>query len=129
MRYGLSIIGLVAVAALVGADVPVSAGNGALSEGASRKDVVAALGAPTLRRGTIRNDHGQLVEVWEYWDGDSWEPIPTDGVPNTFVGNEARYTIQDPLAVGTWYRRVRAGVVGIGNPGFDSGFDSGFDID
>jgi hypothetical protein len=48
---------------------------------------------------------------WEYWDGDSWEPIPQDGVPNTYCGNEARYTIQDPLANGTYYRRVRAGVI------------------
>lgn len=48
---------------------------------------------------------------WEYWDGDSWEPIPAAGVPNTFSGNEARYTVQNPLSQATWYRRVRAGVI------------------
>lgn len=73
MRNALYIIGLLAVAALVGADVSGSAGGGAVAEGASRKDVLAALGAPTLKRGAIRNDQGQLVEVWEYWGGESAE--------------------------------------------------------
>jgi hypothetical protein len=48
---------------------------------------------------------------WEYWDGDSWEPIPDGGVPNTFSGNDARYAVQTPLSQATWYRRVRAGVI------------------
>jgi len=48
---------------------------------------------------------------WEYWDGDSWEPIPDSGVLGTFGGNEARYTVQSPLTQTTWYRRVRAGVI------------------
>ena len=46
---------------------------------------------------------------WEYWDGDSWEPVPATGLPSAFAGNEARYTVQTPLSAGTWYRRVRAG--------------------
>lgn len=48
---------------------------------------------------------------WEYWDGDSWESVPQSGVPAAFAGNEARYTLQSPLANGTYYRRVRAGVI------------------
>jgi len=48
---------------------------------------------------------------WEYWDDAAWQPIPQDGVPNTYCGNEARYTIQTPLENGTWHRRVRAGVI------------------
>jgi hypothetical protein len=47
---------------------------------------------------------------WEYWDGDSWEPIPASGVPNSFSGNEARFTLPTALDAGLWYRRVRAGV-------------------
>ena len=48
---------------------------------------------------------------WEYWDGDSWEPIPASGMPSSAAGNNARYTVQSPLAQNTWYRRVRAGVI------------------
>lgn len=48
---------------------------------------------------------------WEYWDGGGWQPIPSGGVPNTYSGNEARYTVQSPLSQATWYRRVRAGVI------------------
>ena len=48
---------------------------------------------------------------WEYWDGGGWQAIPDGGVPNTYAGNEARYAIQSPLSQGTWYRRVRAGVI------------------
>lgn len=47
---------------------------------------------------------------WEYWDGDSWEPVPVGGVSQSFAGNEARLTISNPLATGEWFRRVRAGV-------------------
>ena len=46
---------------------------------------------------------------WEYWDGGAWQPFPAGGVANTYAGNEARHTVQTPLAGGTWYRRVRAG--------------------
>jgi hypothetical protein len=48
---------------------------------------------------------------WEYWDGGQWLAVPQDGVSNAYCGNEARYTIQTPLTNGTWYRRVRAGVI------------------
>lgn len=48
---------------------------------------------------------------WEYWNGSSWQPIPQGGVSPSFSGNEARYTVQTPLASGTWFRRVRAGVI------------------
>ena len=46
---------------------------------------------------------------WEYYDGDSWEPFPAAGVPNTYSGNQARYTVQTDLTLTTWYRRVRGG--------------------
>ena len=46
---------------------------------------------------------------WEYWDGGGWQAVPASGMPAAYAGNEARYTISDPLASGTWYRRVRAG--------------------
>jgi hypothetical protein len=48
---------------------------------------------------------------WEYWTGSAWAAVPATGVPSSFAGNEARYTIQTPLAAGTWSRRVRAGTV------------------
>jgi hypothetical protein len=58
----------------------------------------------------VWTSHSDLAG-WEYWDGDSWESVPQGGVPNTYCGNEARYTIQTPLSEGTYYRRVRAGVI------------------
>ena len=48
---------------------------------------------------------------WQYWDGGGWQAVPDGGVPNTYSGNEARYTVQSPLSQATWYRRVRAGVI------------------
>lgn len=59
---------------------------------------------------TIWKSHSDLTG-WEFWDGDSWEPVPQSGVPASYGGNEARYTVQSPLASGTYYRRVRAGVI------------------
>ena len=47
---------------------------------------------------------------WEYFDG-AWQGVPQSGVPEMFVGNEARYTMQVPLSAGTWFRRVRTGVI------------------
>ena len=52
-----------------------------------------------------------VLTGWEYWDGGSWQPVPQAGVSNTYCGNEARYNVQSPLANGTYYRRVRAGVI------------------
>jgi hypothetical protein len=47
---------------------------------------------------------------WEYEAGGTvWTPVPSTGVPSTEAGNDVRYTVQSPLAAGTWYRRVRAG--------------------
>lgn len=48
---------------------------------------------------------------WEYWNGGSWVPVPVEGVSNTYAGNEARHTLQLPLAAGSWYRRVRGGQI------------------
>jgi hypothetical protein len=46
---------------------------------------------------------------WQYWNGTAWVAHPSTGVPPQYSGNEARFTISDPLAAGTWYRRVRRG--------------------
>jgi len=68
-------------------------------------DRVATFDSPELRR-----IHSILDPGWEYWDG-AWVPMSSLGVDPAFAGNEARYTIVDPLLGGTWYRRVRAGVI------------------
>jgi hypothetical protein len=69
-------------------------------------DRVATFDSPDLR--VVRSSLDPAG--WEYWDG-SWIPIPRGGVDPVFAGSEARYTIVDPLPGGTWYRRVRAGVI------------------
>lgn len=48
---------------------------------------------------------------WEYWNGSGWAAVPVGGVSSSFAGNEARHTPPSPLTSGTYYRRVRAGVV------------------
>jgi hypothetical protein len=68
-------------------------------------DTAATFDTANLR--TKRSDLDQTS--WDYWDGDSWEPVPVGGVAVDYVGNEARYTVETPLASGTWYRRVKAG--------------------
>jgi hypothetical protein len=68
-------------------------------------DQVATFDSPELRVIRSADQAG-----WEYWDG-AWLPIPQAGVDPSFAGNEARYTIQDPLVGGVWFRRVRAGVI------------------
>jgi len=55
---------------------------------------------------TYRSDSDQTN--WTYYDGDSWEAVPAGGVPITYIGNDARYTVTSALSSGTWYRRVRA---------------------
>lgn len=57
---------------------------------------------------TIRSDQAQTG--WQFWDDAQWQDVPVGGVAVDYAGNEARYTVQQPLAAGTWYRRVRAGV-------------------
>lgn len=83
MRYALSIVAIAAAAALVAADVSGPGAGGSADAGASRKEVVAALGAPTMRRGTVRSNDGELVEVWEYWDR-----VSADGRWYYFIGDE-----------------------------------------
>ncbi|TFG81598.1 MAG: hypothetical protein E4H19_14380 [Chromatiales bacterium] len=48
---------------------------------------------------------------WDYWNGSGWAAVTGAGVPQSFAGNEARYTVQTPLTMTTWFRRVRAGVI------------------
>jgi len=68
-------------------------------------DTSAAFNTGDLRE--IRSDLSQVG--WDFWNGAGWEPVAPTGVPAAYVGNEARYTVQTPLATGTWFRRVRAG--------------------
>jgi len=70
-------------------------------------DTVPTLDGVDLRVFTSSSD----LTGWEFWDGDSWEPIPQSGVPAIYCGNEARYALQAPLTNGTWYRCVKAGVI------------------
>ena len=37
-----------------------------ISLGMSKKEVLSALGKPTVAKGAIRNKYAQIVEVWEY---------------------------------------------------------------
>ncbi len=37
-----------------------------ISLGMSKKEVLAALGKPTVAKGAIRNKYAQIIEVWEY---------------------------------------------------------------
>jgi hypothetical protein len=46
---------------------------------------------------------------FEYWDGDSWEPIPAAGVSSAYYGNNAR--IELTLTDGNKYWRVQGGAV------------------
>lgn len=48
---------------------------------------------------------------WEYWNGSAWVAIPSGGVPNTYSGNQARYTPPVALSATTYYRRIRGRVV------------------
>jgi len=46
---------------------------------------------------------------WEYYNGAAWVAVPATGVPNTYSGNEARFS-PPTLATATWFRRIRGGV-------------------
>lgn len=64
----------------------------------------------TFDGGDLRTyDTSEDTTGWEYWDGDSWEPM-TAPLAASWVGSEARFTVPIALAQGTWYRRVRGGV-------------------
>jgi hypothetical protein len=66
--------------------------------------------ANTFDTGNLRTlDSSTDQTNWAYWDGDSWEALPSDGLPIAMAGNEVRYTVTSALSSATWYRRVRAG--------------------
>jgi len=44
---------------------------------------------------------------FQFWDGDSWETYPTNGVSSDYSGNQAR--VQVSLSEGTKHWRVRGG--------------------
>jgi hypothetical protein len=46
----------------------------------------------------------------EYWDGDSWEAFPSNGVSQTYVGNQVRLTVSSLEASDKWWR-VRGCIV------------------
>lgn len=71
MRCALTLISLLAATALSLSSDTRPVELKAVDTGASKKEVRAALGAPTVRRGIVRNSRDQLVEVWEYWSGAS----------------------------------------------------------
>lgn len=67
--------------------------------------------ANTFNTGDLRDVRSDLDQTgWDFWNGTAWEAVTGTGVPNSYAGNEARYTVQTPLSSETWYRRVRAGV-------------------
>ena len=49
---------------------------------------------------------------WEYFDGADWVAFPAAGVDTAYAGNDCRFTVSVPLAVDTWYRRVKGGITG-----------------
>jgi len=84
MRHFVSIFSLVVATALLVATGAGSGGPTAVNAGASKKQLLAALGAPTVSRGAVRNDFDQVVEVWEYWSGASGD----EACWYYFVGNQ-----------------------------------------
>jgi hypothetical protein len=68
--------------------------------------------ANTFDTGNLRTVNSSTSQTdWAYWDGDSWEALPSDGLPIAMSGNEVRYTVSSALSSATWYRRVRAGTL------------------
>jgi hypothetical protein len=66
--------------------------------------------ADTFDTGDLRDHRSDQNQTgWAYWDGAQWADVTAAGVDESYAGNEGRYTVQTPLALGTWYRRVRAG--------------------
>jgi hypothetical protein len=67
--------------------------------------------ANTFDSGDLRQHRTDVSQTgWEFHDGSDWQPVPSTGVPSTYAGNDARFTVSTPLSAATWYRRVRAGV-------------------
>jgi hypothetical protein len=67
--------------------------------------------AATFDTGNLRTLKTSVATTgWEYWNGSAWTAMPSTGVPVAAAGNDARYTVQTPLATGVWYRRVRVGL-------------------
>lgn len=67
-------------------------------------DKVDTFDGPDLRENKTTYD----ATGWDYWDGDSWEPLPGTGLPAANAGADVRYAVSPALTSGTWYRRVRA---------------------
>ena len=66
-------------------------------------DTVNTFGGSSFRRySSYLNQTG-----WEYFNGSTWVAHPSTGIPAQYGGNQARFTVSDPLEVGTWYRRIR----------------------
>lgn len=49
----------------------------------------------------------QIDSGFEFWDGDSWEPVPVTGVTSTYYGNQARISLSPSAGLKYW--RVRGG--------------------
>ncbi len=57
--------------------------------GMSKKEVLAALGKPTVAKGAIRNKYAQIIEVWEYTLA-----LSTDESKGAMVGKTALKVIK-----------------------------------
>jgi hypothetical protein len=67
--------------------------------------------AATFDSGSLRDIRSDLDQTgWDFWNGSGWAAVGPGGVDPAYAGNEIRYTVQTPLAGGTWYRKVRVGV-------------------
>lgn len=69
--------------------------------------------AATFDTGNLRSLRSHADQTgWEYdsTGAGGWVAVPQAGVASTFAGNQARYTVQNGLSNGTWYRRVRVGL-------------------
>jgi len=60
----------------------------------------------TFNSGNLKT-YGLANGTWEYYNGASWTAMPAGGVPETYMGQLARFTVPDTLTGVTWYRRIR----------------------
>ena len=69
---------------------------------------------PNFLSGVMLDKNSSLDQTgWEYWNGISWNAIPSAGVPNGYAGNEIRYQVQSAdafsdLYCGSLFVRIRS---------------------
>lgn len=62
--------------------------------------------ANTFSTGNMLNARSDIDNGFEYWDGSTWIPITSSGMPSNKTGNQVRFT-PTAAVTGTWFRRVR----------------------